>query len=160
MNYGVYIVTSRSGESINGQTATSPFQVTSDPLQIAVVINKNNLTHQYISEGKVFGVCILAKETPLDFIFKFGFFSGRKINKFENLEHGTGITGVPLLNKNTVAVLEAVVVSQADVGTHTIFVGKLVDAKVISGDEPLTYAYYRIKKAGLTPTTAPTYLKG
>ncbi len=77
LGYGVYIVTSKKDNRINGQIANTVFQVTSDPPTIAVSINKNNLTHELIKASKVFAASVLCEETPLTFIGRFGFKSGR-----------------------------------------------------------------------------------
>ena len=54
ISYGVYVVTSKKDSRLNGQIANTVFQVTSEPPTIAVRINKNNLTHEFIGESKVF----------------------------------------------------------------------------------------------------------
>ncbi|HDH63366.1 MAG TPA: flavin reductase, partial [Firmicutes bacterium] len=79
ITYGLYLVTSKNGEKINGQIANTVFQVTSDPPRISVTINKKNLTHEFIEKSRVFAVSVLSKETPLKFIGNFGFKSGRDI---------------------------------------------------------------------------------
>ena len=48
LSYGLYIVTSKDGEKINGQIVNTVIQVTSDPPRVAVIINKKNLTHEFI----------------------------------------------------------------------------------------------------------------
>ena len=55
--------------------------------------------------------------------------------------------------------MEARVTNQVDVGTHTIFVGELVDAEVLTEKEPMTYAHYHRVKRGSTPKTAPSYIE-
>jgi rubredoxin len=55
--------------------------------------------------------------------------------------------------------LECEVLSSTDVGTHTIFIGKVVDCEVLSDADPMTYAYYHQTKGGKSPKTAPTYVK-
>ena len=61
LSYGLYIVTSRDQNRLNGQIVNSVIQVTSDPPRVAVIINKKNLTHDYILKSKVFGVTVLEK---------------------------------------------------------------------------------------------------
>ena len=65
ISYGMYVVTSKMNGKLNGQIANTVFQITSEPPTIAVSINKQNLTHEFIKTSKVFGVSILSKETPL-----------------------------------------------------------------------------------------------
>jgi len=52
ISYGLYVVSSRKENKFNGQIANTVFQVTSEPPTIAVSINKQNLTHQFIQESR------------------------------------------------------------------------------------------------------------
>ena len=156
---GLYIVCSRKGDRFNGQVVNTVIQVTSEPPAIAVVINKSNLTHEFISASKVFTASILAKDTPLAFVGHFGFKSGRDIDKLKGINHKMGETKAPIITDHTLAYLEAKVDKQLDVGTHTIFVGELVGAEVIGEGEPMTYAYYHEVKRGTIPKTAPSYIE-
>jgi len=159
VSYGVYIVSSKKNDgSFNGQIANTVFQVTSEPVQIAVCINTGNYTHEFISESGVFSVSVLSKDAPLKFIGQFGFKSGRDMNKFEGVKYFLGPSGVPVVTDNSIASLEAEVVSKLDVGTHTLFIGKVSDCKMLSDLEPMTYEYYHTVKGGNSPKTAPTYI--
>ncbi len=158
LGYGLYVVSSRKGDRLNGQIANTVFQITSEPPTIAVSINKNNLTHEFITESKVFTASILSQDTPLSFIGHFGFKSGRDINKLEGISYKIGETRAPVVTDNTLAYLEVRVIQEVDVGTHTIFIGGLVGADVIREGEPMTYAYYHQVKRGTTPKTAPSYV--
>jgi flavin reductase (DIM6/NTAB) family NADH-FMN oxidoreductase RutF/rubredoxin len=159
ISYGLYVITSKKGDKINGQTANALIQVTAEPPALAIGINNGNLTNEYIKDSSVFAVSILSQETPLNFIGQFGFKSGRDINKFDQVNYKVGSTGAPFILDNTLSVLEAKVTQQMDVGTHSIFVGEVVDSEVIKEGEPMTYAYYHKVKRGTTPKTAPTYSK-
>jgi len=159
LSYGMYIVSSRKGESINGQTCNTVIQVSSEPPIISACINKGNLTHDFIDDSGVFAVSILSQDTPLSLIGRFGFKSGREVEKFEGIDYKLGETKAPIVMDNTLAYLEAKVINRADVGTHTIFIGELVGAEVIQEGEPMTYAYYHQVKRGTTPKTAPSYHK-
>lgn len=159
ISYGLYVVSSKLGNKFNAQIANTVIQVTSENPQILVCLNKQNLTHKFIKESKVFAVSILSKNTPLKFIGNFGFKSGRDIDKFKDVNYKIGITGVPIVIDNIIGYLEAEVVNSIDVGTHTIFVGKIVNAEILRDDEPMTYAYYHEIKGGKSPKTAPTYIK-
>jgi flavin reductase (DIM6/NTAB) family NADH-FMN oxidoreductase RutF/rubredoxin len=158
LSYGVYVVCSKDGDKINGQIANTVIQVASEPPVIAVAINKNNLTHEYITKSGVFTASILAQDTPLSFIGTFGFKSGRDINKFEGVTYKTGETGAPIVTDHTLAYLEAKVIGKIDVATHTVFIGELVGAEIIKEGESMTYAYYHEVKRGSTPKSAPSYV--
>jgi len=158
-SYGLYVISSRRGDNFNGQIANTVFQVTSDPPTIAVSINKQNLTHEFISESKVFVASILSQDTPLAFIGHFGFKSGREKDKLKDVNYKLGESKVPIILDHTLAYLEARVINQVDVGTHTIFIGELMGADVLKEGEPMTYAYYHQVKRGSTPKTAPSYIE-
>lgn len=159
LSYGLYVVSARKGDRFSGQIANTVIQVTSEPPAIAVCINKQNLTHEFINQGKVFTTSILSQVTPLSFIGHFGFKSGREIDKFKDVKYKLGETKAPIVLDNSLAYLEAKVTNQVDVGTHTMFIGELVGADVLKEGEPMTYAYYHQVKRGTTPKTAPSYIK-
>lgn len=160
MSYGMYLVTSRSGEKANGLIANTVFQVTAEPPQIAISINKDNLTCEYIRESRIFAVMILSKEAPLKFIGQFGFHTGRDFQKFEGVNFTHGRTGANIVTDYTTAYFEAEVVQELDLGTHCLYTGKIVDARVINDADPMTYDYYHEVKGGKTQQNAPTYVKG
>lgn len=160
INYGLYIVSSKKDERFNGQIANAVMQVTSDPPKVAVCLNKNNLTHEFIESSNLFTVSILSKETPLTFIGLFGFKSGRDIDKFKDVNYVLGEkTFVPIVKDYTVAFIECKVVDKLDVGTHTIFIGEVLNCGKLSDEEPMTYAYYHEVKKGKASKNAPTYIK-
>lgn len=159
LGYGLYVVTSRKGEQLNGQIANTVFQVTSEPPTVAMSINKKNLTWEYIKESGVFAVSVLCQDTPLSFVGQFGFKSGRDVDKLTGVNYRLGQTGVPVVLDNTASFLEARVTKAMDVGTHTIFVGEIVDGDVLNEKPCMTYEYYHQVKRGTTPKTAPSYVE-
>ena len=159
LGYGLYVVCSKKDGKLNGQIANTVFQVCSEPPTIAVALNKQNLTNEFVSASKVFTVSILSQDTPLSFIGDFGFKSGREVDKLKGINYKLGETGAPIVLDNTVAYLEAKVINQIDVGTHTIFIGEIVGADVLKEGEPMTYAYYHLVKRGSTLKTAPSYIE-
>jgi ferric-chelate reductase [NAD(P)H] len=159
LSYGLYLATSRVKDRLNGQIINTAIQVTSDPARVAVIINKKNLTHEFITASGIFSVSVLEESTPLSFIGPFGFKSGRDIDKFAKVQFKTGITGVPLVTEYALSVLEAKVIDQIDLGSHTIFVGEVVSSEVLQEGRPLTYQYYHENLKGKSPPNAPTFIK-
>jgi flavin reductase (DIM6/NTAB) family NADH-FMN oxidoreductase RutF len=159
LSYGLYVVASEKRGKLNAQIANTVFQVTSEPPTVAVCINKQNLTHEFITESKVFTASVLSQDTPLSFIGHFGFKSGRQVDKLKDINYKLGETKAPVVLDHSLAYLEAKVINQIDVGTHTIFIGELVGADVLGEGEPMSYAYYHQVKRGTTPKTAPSYIK-
>jgi flavin reductase (DIM6/NTAB) family NADH-FMN oxidoreductase RutF len=158
LGYGMYVVGSHKGEKLNGQIANTVFQITSEPPTLAVSINKSNLTHEYIQASKVFSAAVLCQATPLSYIGGFGFKSGRDVDKLKGVDYRIGQTGSPIFLDHATAYLEAEVTQDVDVGTHTIFIGKVVNAEVLTEDPCMTYEYYHQVKRGTTPKTAPSYI--
>ena len=159
LSYGLYVISSRKGDKLNAQIANTVVQVSSQPPTISVCINKENLTHEFIRDSKVFTVSILSQDAPLNFIGRFGFKSGRDVDKFEGVNYKIGESQAPIVLEHTLAYLEAKVIKDVDAGTHTIFIGELVGAEVLREGEPMTYAYYHQVKRGTTPKTAPSYVE-
>jgi flavin reductase (DIM6/NTAB) family NADH-FMN oxidoreductase RutF/rubredoxin len=157
ISYGVYIISSKNNDKLNGQIANALFQVTAQPQTIAMSINKQNLTHEFIQKSKVFSVSILSEQTPMSFIGTFGFKSGRNIDKFKDINYKIGKTGAPIVLDHSFAYFEGSIINHIDIGTHTIFIGKIEDAEILSNEKPMTYAYYHEIKGGISPKTAPTY---
>ena len=157
ISYGLYIVSSVSGDKTNGQIVNTVFQVSAEPPTIAVSINKNNLTHKYIQDSKVLAVSALEEDTPMPFIGLFGFKSGREVDKMSQVSCKSGETGCPIVTDNALSCFDARVVGNLDCGTHTIFVAEVMGAEVLKGGTPLTYAYYQNVKNGKASKNAPTY---
>jgi ferric-chelate reductase [NAD(P)H] len=158
LGYGMYIVGSHKDGKLNAQVANTVFQITSEPPTVAVSINKSNLTHEFIKTSKVFSASVLCQATPLSFIGNFGFKSGRDVDKLKGVNYKIGQTGSPVILDNATAYLEAEVIQDVDVGTHTIFISRIVAAEILTEDTCLTYEYYHQVKRGTTPKTAPSYI--
>ena len=143
LTYGLYVLTARSGEKDNGCIINVASQVTDNPLQIFISVNKQNLTHDMIAETGLFNLCILTEQTPMKVFEHFGFQSGRDVNKFANCEvelrAGNGLLYLP---KYTNAYLSGKVVNRIDAGTHTLFLAEVTESVHLSDDPSLTYAWY------------------
>jgi len=159
ITYGLYVVSSAYEKKLNGYISNTVFQITSDPPQIAISCSKNNLSAEIIEKSKSFSISILNKETRPDIIGTFGYRSGKDFEKFEKFAYKTGKTGVPILLEDSIAWFECEVVSSSDMGSHVLFIGKVLENGIILPDgEPLTYAFFRDVKKGKAPKNAPTYI--
>ncbi|WP_428897173.1 ferric-chelate reductase [NAD(P)H] [Parelusimicrobium proximum] len=156
ISYGLYIITSHDGGGhFDGMIANSLFQVTADPAQLALSINKNSLTGEYIKKSRVFCAMPLTEAATLPFIGPFGFRSGRDINKFEKVKYKTGALGAPVVLENTAAAYEVKVSQELDLGTHILFIGRVVSSETINSErECMTYEYYTKVIKGKTPLGA------
>jgi Conserved protein/domain typically associated with flavoprotein oxygenases, DIM6/NTAB family len=159
ISYGLYVVSSKLGDKLNGYISNTVFQVTSNPPQFAIACSKDNYTSEIIKQSNVFAVSILSREARPDIIGTFGYKSGKDVDKFESFNYKTAQTGAPVLLDDTLAWFDCEVVETYDVGTHLLFIGSVIDSELTSNtDEPLTYAYYRDVKKGKAPKNAPTYV--
>lgn len=155
LTYGLYIVTSTDGEKQNGLIINTAFQVTADPAEVAVSINKNSFTHEIILSSKKLAILPLEKQTPFVFIGRFGFRTGRTFSKLENVPFTVGENGCPLVTKHTLAAIEADVVQAVCLSTHTLFICKVTASQVFQPQgEPMTYEYYHTVLKGKTPVGA------
>lgn len=157
ISYGVYIVTAGQAGKYNGQLLNVAMQVTANPIQVAVCVNKGNLTYEYIKEFKTFGLSILEQDTPLKFMGTWGFKSGRDIDKFQGVNFKAGKTGAPLVLDHSLAVMESKVVGEMDTGSHVLFIGEVIFSEDLKAGSVLTYEYYQQVKKGQVSRNAPTY---
>jgi flavin reductase (DIM6/NTAB) family NADH-FMN oxidoreductase RutF len=159
ITYGLYIVSSRIDDKLNGFISNSVVQITAEPVQFAVCCHKDNYTSILIIESKNFSISVLHKDARAELIGLFGYKSGRDINKFESINYITGKTGVPIVTDDTIAWFECELRQTYDVGTHLLFTGEVLKNDIIySEKEPLTYAYYREVRKGFAPKNAPTFI--
>lgn len=159
ISYGLYIVSSGDSKQGNGFISNTVFQLTAEPAQFATCCSKNNFTTELIIKAGAFSVSVLHKDTQSAIYERFGYKSGKDINKMEGVGVKYGQTGIPIVMNDAIAFLECKVVQTIDVGTHLLFIGELVQSEIIDNTkEALTYAYYREVKKGVAPKNAPTYI--
>jgi flavin reductase (DIM6/NTAB) family NADH-FMN oxidoreductase RutF len=121
----VTVITTSHGDHIHGMTATAVCSVCADPPTILIVVNRSTRSHPMIDASGTFVVNILADDQRA----LAERFAGRLADQFEGVEYRVGDTSGPIL-QGAAAHLECQVVSQSDVGTHTVFVGRVVGGDV------------------------------
>ena len=142
LSYGVFMVSTKAGEVANGCITNTCIQVAGNPVRIAISVLNSNYTCDLIKESGIFAVSILDNDCTFETIKHFGFQSGRDVDKFGNITPPTDCNDVPYLGWQSCAVISGKV-EQHDLGTHTLFIAEVVDAKVLSDKEPITYAKYQ-----------------
>lgn len=144
IGYGLYVLIAQQGGKDNACIINVAQQVTSDPLQLMICVNKQNLTHDMVLKTAKFNLCPLIEEATMKPFEHFGFQSGRNVNKFENCEvELRSENGLRYLPKYINACFQCVVTKAIDLGTHTMFIAMVMDAKVLSDSPSITYAYYQ-----------------
>lgn len=157
LTYGMYIVTAREGNRINGQLSNTVFQAASEPPIISVCISRQNLTHGMIERSGSFAVSVLDVSAPFTLISLFGFRHGGQVDKLSQVPYRPGANGAPIVTISTNAYLEAKVIGSVEAVTHTVFLGEVQDMGVLGPGASMTYDHYRTVLKGFTPKTAPTY---
>lgn len=144
LTYGLFVLTAKEGEKDNGCIVNTVSQVASEPNTIAVAVNKSNLTHDMILNTGEFNVSILSESAKFDTFKHWGFQSGRDTDKTTEaeIEFSRSENGLIYLTKETNSYISAKVFSTVDLGSHTLFLAKVTDAKLLSDEESVSYAYY------------------
>ena len=158
IGYGLYTICSHSGKRYNGQIMNAMVQITPDPPDVIVSISKKNLTGEFIKDSGVFTVSVLEQDTPMEFIGKYGFKSGKEIDKFDDTDYFIGETEAPVITENSVAYYEFELLRTIEHADYNLFIGRGVEADVLQEEQPLTYKYYREVMRGKAPATAPTHV--
>ena len=143
IGYGLYVVTTNDGNKDNGCIVNTVIQLTSEPLRMAVSINKANYTHDVVKKTGKMNINCLSVEAPFSVFEQFGFVSGRDKDKFEGEEVLRSNNGLVFLNKYINSFISLKVESSSDLGTHTLFFCSVEESRVISSKETMTYTYYQ-----------------
>lgn len=135
---GVYIITVKAGNMINGMTAAWVSKLSRKPPMITVSISPKNYSHQLINSAGYFAVNTLAEGQQ--WLGKhFGFKSGRDTDKMQGIEYFEGESGAPIL-KEAASYLECKLSNTLIAGDHTLFIGKVIGGEIFdSSKSPLVF---------------------
>ncbi|MGN0867175.1 MAG: flavin reductase [Oligosphaeraceae bacterium] len=143
IGYGLYVVTSRDGQRDNGLIVNTVTQVTSTPNRVAVTINKQNYSHHVIRQTGAMNLNCLSIDAPFEIFQRFGFQSGRTVDKFQGMEIHRSDNGLVFLSQYVNSFLSLKVEQYVDLGTHGMFICSIEEARVLSKVETMTYTYYQ-----------------
>lgn len=161
LSSGLYIVSSVNQEgTMCGCVVNTLLQVASDPAQLLVSVNKENATADAIAASERFCASVLAENTSMETIGTFGFHSSTELDKFADVDYEKTPAGVPYLTQDALATFEVRVTSMIDVGTHIVFMGNVLSARVLEIGPALTYDYYHRVLRGKTPPKAAAFNDG
>ena len=160
LSYGLFVLTTRFYNKDNGCIINTAIQAASEPNQISICVNKANLTHDMILQSKEFTVSVISEKASFDLFKRFGFQSGKDVDKFEGFADKVkrGANGIYYVSEGTNAYISVKVTKTEDLGSHTMFIGEITDMEVLSPDPSATYAYYfenikpKPEAVGKTPT--------
>jgi flavin reductase (DIM6/NTAB) family NADH-FMN oxidoreductase RutF len=122
------LIGSASGEEWNGMTASWVTQLSMEPVLIGVGVDNKAVTHRLITDGGSFTVNLWPSEDTRVFV-KFSKPAERQDSTLNGRAVHLGTTGAPIFEE-ALAWLDCEVRQSIDLGTHTLFVGEVVDAGV------------------------------
>ena len=127
----------------NGCIINTCVQVAGDPTRLIISCQMGNLTREIIEKTGKFNISVLTEDVPFETIRHFGMQSGRDVDKFAdftNLERSCN--GLYYLTENVNAMFSCEVKEKKDLGSHMMFIGEVVESKVLGKGAPCTYAHY------------------
>lgn len=145
---GMYVLTTKNG----GCIVDSVSQVSGgdNPL-IAVSVMKKNYTNELLKENSKFAISVLGLKVNPEIIKTFGFNSSRNINKFQKMNI-TEVEGINIIN-DSLGYMVCEIVDYIDNDTHTLFIGRLIEADMFQDEEAMSYGYYQEHKEELLKVT-------
>jgi len=144
LSYGLFVLTARDSEKPNGCITNTAIQVASEPNRISIAVNKANYTHDLVMNSGKFTLSVLSQEADFELFKRFGFQSGRDVNKFTGFDHYENASnGIPFITAGTNAYFCGNVEQSLDLGSHTLFIASIEDMIVLSDVSSCTYEYYQ-----------------
>lgn len=144
LTYGLFVLTAAAGGKESGCIINTAGQVTVEPNQISITVNKANYTHDLLRESGKFNISILSEEASFDTFRHFGFQSGRDVDKFAGYEScKRSANGLHYVTAGCNGYISASVNQTVDLGTHTLFIATVEDMEVLSEVPSATYTYYQ-----------------
>ena len=157
LSYGVYLLSAREDGRDNACVINTAVQTASNPTRISVASIKGGCTHDMIARTGEFNVSSITEEAEMDLFKRFGMQSGRDTDKFAGFEDtARSANGLLYLTRACNAFLSVKVTESHDLGSHTLFIGEMVDGETLSGAPSATYNYYQtiIKARAVKPAPA------
>ena len=144
LTYGVQVLTTRVDGKDYGCIINSAVQVASgEPKKMAISVIAKNYSAEMVAKAGRFNVSILTEDAPYSLFQRFGFQSGRDVDKFEGLPYeDRTANGLRYIPEYTNAVISCEVIEVKDLGASILFIADVVEAKVLSKAPSCTYGYY------------------
>jgi flavin reductase (DIM6/NTAB) family NADH-FMN oxidoreductase RutF len=134
---GLYLLGSRSsdGSRLNLMTLNWAMQVSLEPKQLAVSIENHAVTHGLVTDGRRYSLSLVDREQRAE-VRKFvkPAVHDPVARTLAGVPYRTATTGAPI-PELAVAWVDCEVRHELDCGSHTVFVGEVVDAGFAEGGE-------------------------
>lgn len=143
ISYGLFVATAKYNNKDNGCITNTVIQVTNSPNRISMTLNKLNFTHDMIKNTGLFNVSVLTEKTSFELIKRFGFSSGKTVDKFEDFNNiKISENGLVYITESANAFISGKVFDSVDLGSHTMFFADVTDGEILSDENSVTYDYY------------------
>ena len=144
LTYGLFVLTANENGKDNGCIINTAIQAAGDPNQVSISGSKQNYTHDMIVRTGKLTVSSITEKADFSLFKRFGFQSGKDTDKFQGFDGWMrGINGVTYITESTNAYISVEVEKRVDLGSHTLFIGKVTDMEVLSDDKSVTYEFYQ-----------------
>lgn len=142
------LVGSRAGDEWNGMTTSWITQLSMEPVLVGVGVDNDAVTKRLIADGGSFTVNLWSSDDTRTFV-KFSKPATKEGMELNGRPIREGSTGAPVFEE-AIAFLECEVRQSHDLGTHTLFVGEVVDAGIRDDDaRPAAMSDTRMKYGGV-----------
>lgn len=138
---GVYVLTTAGGGCV--VDAVSQVSAGDNPL-IAVAVMKKNYTNELMHKNNTFALSVLGMNVDAEIIKTFGLNSMRDIDKFANTK--VNEVNEEKIIEDSLGYMICEKVDTIENETHTLFIGKLIEADVYKDEEAMSYGYYQEHK--------------
>ena len=126
------LVGSRAGDEWNAMTTSWITQLSMEPVLIGIGVDNTAVTHRLITAGGSFSVNLWPADDTRVFV-KFSKPAAFEEMTLNGRSVKAGVTGAPVFDE-AIAYVECEVRQAHDLGTHTLFIGEVVDAGVRDDD--------------------------
>jgi len=155
LTYGVYLLSAKENGRDNACIINTAVQVANNPTRISIAAIKGNMTHDMIISTGEFNLSSISTDAPFSLFQHFGMQSGRNVDKFADFKDvARSENGLYYLTKWSNAFLSLKVTESHDLGSHTLFIGELMDGEVLSTNTSCTYGYYQTTIKASAPKPA------
>ncbi|MBQ7354278.1 MAG: flavin reductase [Clostridia bacterium] len=161
LTYGVYLLSAQEGGKDNASIINTAVQVANNPTRVSIAVIKGTYTHDMIAATGCCNLSAITTDAPFSLFRHFGMQSGRNTDKFADFtDVARSENGLYYLTKWSSAFLSLKITESHDLGSHTLFIGEVVDGEVVAKADNCTYGYYQTVIKANAPKPAPTEQTG
>lgn len=142
---GMYVLTTKGGGCV--VDAVARVGNSGDQALIAVSVAKTNHSHKLLAGNEKFALSVLGEKVSPKIIQIFGFNCSKDCDKISQVKTKE-VEDVPVL-EDTLGYMVLEKVDAIDTGTHTLYIGKMIEGDLLNDGQPMSYAYYQEHKNDL-----------